>query len=482
LLLSVAGGVAGLLVATWGVKLLVKISPGDIARIDESGLDGRVLGFTCVVVALVGLVAGVIPALHASKASVNETLKAQFTTRVGRPDARRSLQALMIGEVALTLVLLVGAGLMIKSFFRLLAVPKGFNPENILTLILSPSFAKYPPGSPQRRAYFQESLTRVQTLPGVQSASLTSFLPLAGSSGSGSFKIEGRPPFEPGKEPSAQNNLISHDYFRTMGIEMRAGRAFTEQDGAEEQPVVIINETMARRFFPNENPIGRRFVYHPTPLTIVGVVGDTRHFGLDQEVRPEIYWPYLQARNFWMRWVVRAAPDSSSKDNMSSLASAIRNQIRAVDLNVPVNQVVTMDERLSDSVAPRRFQTLLLGAFAAVALVIATVGIYGVLWYAVGQRTHEIGIRMALGAQARDVLRLVVGPGMRMTLIGALLGLAAALALTRVMKNLLFNVSATDSATFVSITLLLVVVALLASYIPARRATKLDPLMSLRNE
>jgi putative ABC transport system permease protein len=482
LLLSLAGGAAGLLVATWGVKLLVKMSPGGIARIDESGLDGRALCFTCVVVALVGLVAGVIPALHASKTSVNETLKAQFTARVGRPGARRSLQALMIGEVALTLVLLVGAGLMIKSFFRLLAVPKGFNPDNVLTLVLSPSFAKYPPGSPQRRAYFQESLTRVQTLPGVQSASLTSFLPLAGSGGSRSFKIEGRPPFEPGKEPSAQDNLISHDYFRTMGIEMRAGRAFTEQDGAETPPVVIINETMARRFFPNENPIGRRFVWTPTPLTIVGVVGDTRHFGLDQEVRPEIYWPYLQARNFVMRLVVRAAPDSSSPANMSSLAAAIRNQIRAVDLYVPVNQVVTMDERLSDSVALRRFQTLLLSIFAAVALIIATVGVYGVLSYVVGQRTHEIGIRMALGAQANDVLRLVVGQGMRMTLIGALLGLAAALALTRVMKNLLFNVSATDSATFVSITLLLVVVALLASYIPARRATKLDPLMSLRNE
>jgi putative ABC transport system permease protein len=486
LLLSVAGGAAGLIVATWGVKLLVRLTPGDIARINESGpsslMDGRVLGFTCVIVALAGLAAGVIPALHASKTNVNETLKAQFTAWAPRRGARRTLQALMVGEVALTFVLLVGAGLMIKSFFQLLAVPKGFNPDNVLTLVLSPSYAKYPPGSPQRRAYFQESLTRVQTLPGVQSASLTSFLPLAGPGSSRSFKIEGRPPFEPGKEPSAQDNLISHDYFRTMGIEVRAGRAFTEQDGAEASPVVIINETMARRFFPNENPIGRRFVWSPSPLTIVGVVGDTRHFGLDQEVRPEIYWPYLQARNFVMRLVVRASSDSSSQANLSSLAAAIRNQVRAVDLIVPVNQVVTMDERLSDSVAPRRFQTLLLSVFAAVALIIATVGVYGVLSYAVGQRMREIGVRMALGAQGADVLRLVVGQGMRMTLIGASLGLAAALALTRVMRNLLFNVSPTDSATFAIITLLLVVVALLASYIPARRATKLDPLMSLRNE
>jgi predicted permease len=482
LLLSVAGGAAGLLVATWGVKLVVKMSSGGIARIEESSVDGRVLGFTCAVVALTGLVAGVIPALHASKTNLNETLKAQFTARARGPGARRSLRALMIGEVALTLVLLVGAGLMIKSFFKLLAVPKGFNPDNVLTLVLSPGYAKYPPGSPQRRAYFQESLSRVQALPGVQSASLTSFLPLAGSSGSRSFKIEGRPPFEPGKEPSAQDNLISHDYFRTMGIEMRAGRAFTEQDGAEAPPVVIINETMARRFFHNENPIGRRFVWGPTPLTIVGVAGDTRQFGLDQEVHPEIYWPYLQARNFVMRLVVRASYDSSGPANLSNLAAAIRNQVRVVDLNTPVNQVVTMGERLSDSVAPRRFQMLLFAIFATVALIIATVGVYGVLSYAVGQRMHEIGIRMALGAQANDVLRLVVGQGMRVTLIGAMLGLAAALALTRVMKNLLFNVSPTDSATFASITLLLVIVALIASYIPARRATKLDPLISLRHE
>jgi putative ABC transport system permease protein len=482
LLLSVAGGAAGLLMAMWGVKLLVKISPGGIARIDESGVDGRALVFTCVVVTLTALVSGAIPALQASRTNVNETLKAHFSARASSPGGSRSLQALMIGEVALTLVLLVGAGLMIRSFIQLLAIPKGFNPDNVLTLVLSPSFAKYPPRSPQLRAYFQESLTRVQTLPGVESASLSSFLPLGGPTGSRSFRIEGRPPFEPGKEPLAQDNLISHDYFRTMGIEMRAGRAFTEQDGDGAPPVVIINETMARRFFPNENPIGRRFVWSPTPLTIVGVAGDTRHFGLDQEVHPEIYWPYLQARNLIMKLVVRVAPDSNSPAQLSSLAAAIRNQVREVDLNTPVNQVVTMDERLSDSVAPRRLQVLLFAIFAAVALVIATVGMYGVLSYAVGQRTREIGVRMAMGAQGGDVLRLVVGQGMRMTLIGALLGLAAALALTRVMKSLLFNVSPTDLATFVSITSLLVVVAFLASYIPARRATKLDPLMSLRHE
>jgi len=482
LLLSVAGGGAGLLMAMWGVKALVKISPGGIARIDESGVDGRALVFTCMVVALTTLVAGVIPALQASRTNVNETLKAHFSARASSPGGSRSLQALMVGEIALTLVLLVGAGLMIRSFIQLLGVPRGFNPDNVLTLALSPGFAKYPPGSPQLRAYFQESLNRVQNLPGVESASLSSFLPLAGQAGSRSFRIEGRPPFEPGKEPLAQDNIISHDYFRTMGIEMLAGRAFTEQDGAGAPPVVIINETMARRFFPNENPIGRRFVWSPIPLTIVGVVGDTRHFGLDQEVHPEIYWPYLQARSLIMKLVVRIAPDSNSPAQLSSLAAAIRNQVREVDLNTPVNQVVTMDERLSDSVAPRRLQMLLFAIFAAVALVIATVGMYGVLSYSVTQRTSEIGIRMALGAERRDVLRLVLRQGAKLALIGSLLGLGGALALTRLLKTLLFGVSATDPLTFIVIAAVLTLVALLASWIPARRATKVDPLIALRHD
>src|SRR5262245_33480066 len=428
LLLSLAGGAAGLLMATWGVKLLVNMSHIGIARLDESGVDGRVLSFTCAVVVFVGLVVGVFPALRGSETDVNGMLKAPSAVRLGSRGAGRSLHALMVAEFALTLMLLVGAGLLIKSFFQLLAVPKGFNPDNLLTLVLSPSFAKYPPGSPQRRVYNQEALARVQTLSGVRSAALASFLPLTGLAGGGSFNIEGRPPFERGKEPTAQNNIISHDYFRTMGIELRAGRTFTAQDGAEGPPVAIINETMARRFFPNENPIGHRFLSHPTPITIIGVVGDTRQLGLDQEVRPEIYRPYLQYPNFVMKLVVRAASDSGSTTNLSALAVATRNQVRSVDLNVPVNQVVTMDQRLFDSVAPRRFQMLLFTIFAAVALVIATVGIYGVLSYAVSQRTHEIGIRMALGAQGGDLLWLVVGQGMRVTLIGVALGLAAALA------------------------------------------------------
>ncbi len=481
-LLSLLGGLAGLLAAKWGVKLLVSLSPGGIARIDESGVNGSVLGFTCMVVALVGLLAGAFPALQASRIDVNDALKAQSNAAGGR-GGRRTLPALIVAELALALVLLVGAGLMIKSFLRLLAVPKGFNTDGVLTLVLDPSPAKYPLETPQRNAYFQEALTRVQALPGVQSASVASFLPLGGPQIRTFFQIEGRPPFEPGKEPVVEANHIGADYFQTMGIGLRAGRPFAEQDGPNAPQVAIINETLARRFFPNEDPIGHRLLMGPNTKTIVGLAGDTRHLGLDREVHPEVYFPYTQFPGFdRTKLVARVASGQNNPIGLSSLSNAIRKQVSAIDPNEPVGRVVAMDERLSDSVAQRRFQMLLLGIFAAVALVIAAVGIYGVISYAVSQRTREIGIRIALGARSADVLRMVVWRGMSLTLIGVALGVAAALALTRVMKNLLFDVSATDPATFALIALLLISVAFIASYIPARRATKVDPLIALRSE
>jgi putative ABC transport system permease protein len=486
-LLSLAGGIAGLLLARWGVKLLVALSPDWISRIEESRVDGRVFGFTCAVTLLTSLLAGLLPALQASKTDINETLKAKSSVTWGRSSrgGRWTMPALMITELALSLVLLVGAGLMIKSFLRLLGVPKGFNPDGVLTLVLNPNPAKYPPRSPQRFFYYQEALTRVQALPGVQSAGLASLTPLEGGYSRATLHIEGRPPYERGQEPLADINLISPEYFQTMGIEMRAGRTFSAQDGAEAQKVVIINETIARRFFPNENPIGHRLLWS-APVTIVGVASDTRHLSLDQEVRLEVYRPYTQSRD-WDRSLVlaaRVAPGQNNPASRASLVNAIRNQMRVIEPNEPVNQVDPLEERLSNSraVAGRRFQTLLFGVFSGIALVIAAVGIYGVISYAVSQRTHEIGIRMALGARGADVLRMVVWRGMRLTLAGVALGVAASLALTRVMKNLLFNVSATDPATFALIAVLLVGVAFIASYVPARRATKVDPLIALRSE
>jgi putative ABC transport system permease protein len=389
----------------------------------------------------------------------------------------------MIAELALALVLLTGAGLMIKSFLRLLAVPRGFNPDGVLTLSLSPSAAKYPWQSPQLSAYLQESLDHIRALPGIQSAALASALPLAGPTRLLFVEIEGRHE-EPGKEPSVDANFVSPEYFQTMGIQIRAGRPFTSQDGAEAPRVVIINETLVRRIFPNENPIGHRLSFIGNELaTIVGVVGDAYNRGLDSEVYPEVYGPSMQNPKFMGNLLVaRVVSGQNNPSGLSSLAAAIRRQAQTIEPNEPVNQVVTMDERLSNSVAIRRFQMLLLGVFASIALVIAAVGIYGVISYAVSQRTHEIGIRMALGAQPSDVLQMVIWRGMSLALIGVAIGLAAALALTRVMKNLLFNVSATDPATFAVIVLLLVGVAFIASYIPARRATKLDPLIALRSE
>jgi putative ABC transport system permease protein len=486
LLLSLTGGLAGLLAAKWGIKLIVAFSPSWIARIEESRVDGRVFAFTCAVALLASLLAGLLPALQASKIDINDVLKAQSSAVGGRSSNRRAMPALMITELALSLVLLVGAGLMIKSFLRLLAVPKGFNPDGVLMLTLSPNSSRYPLRSPQRDAYNREVLARIRSLPGIQSAGLAVNTPLEGGLVLAPLQIEGRPPFEQGRGPMNDVNLITPGYFESMGIELRAGRPFAERDGAEAPKVVIINESTARRYFPNENPVGHRLLIDQTAREIVGVASDTRQLRLDQEVRLEAYLPHAQTPK-WDRNLVLAARVSPGQNNpagLASLAGAIHNQLRSMEPNEPINPVVPLEDRLAKSraVTGRRFQMLLFGVFAGIALVIAAVGIYGVISYAVSQRTQEIGIRMALGAQAGDVLRMVVWRGMRLTLLGVALGLAAALALTRVMRNLLFEVSATDPATFAIITILLVGVALIASYIPARRATKVDPLLALRSE
>jgi putative ABC transport system permease protein len=493
LMLSVIASSAGLIVAKWGVKLLIAMSPEGIPHIGENGpaslLDGHVLGFTSMIAVLVSLITGIIPALQATKVDVNETIKSQSTAighaRLG--GKLRILPALMIAELALALVLLVGAGLMINSFLRLLAVPKGFNPDGVLTLNLAPAYTKYPAGSPQRLAYFQEILARVKALPGIQSASLTTYFPLSGSPfGMERWKlIEGREGLGRGNEVPIELNHSSIDYLQTMGIQLRAGRSFTAEDGNGASRVAIVNETLVRSFLPNENPIGHRLVNIANPRpTIVGVVGDARHSALDKEIHPEIYLPYPQYPDLEpsLNLALRVATGQNNPASLSSLATAIRNQVLAVEPNEPVDTVLTMDERLSNSLAERRFQTLLLSIFAAIALVIASVGIYGVISYGVNQRKYEIGIRMALGAQAGDVMKMVIWRGLSLALIGVALGLAAAFALTRVIKSLLFDVSATDPATFALIAIFLIVVALIASFIPARRATKVDPLQALRHE
>src|SRR5215813_4184571 len=490
LLLSVLGGAAGLLLAWWGVKALVAYTPEPVAFMPEnllvlklSGIDKTALVFTFLVTLLTGFAAGVIPALQASRIDLNESLKdgARGAIFLKLRSARRVSPALVIGELALTLVVLIGAGLLIKSFARVLAVDPGYNPKNLLTLVVAVNHAKYPFGSPQRKQFNQALLARLNTLPGVQAVANSRTLPLSddGIVNKSRLTVADSPPAPDEQKPMAEGHSVSPDYFHTMGMRLVAGRGFSEQDTENTPTVIVINETLARRLFAQESPLGRRLRIEGDKLdvTIVGVVADVKRYGLEVKPQAEFYHTFFQDKGAGgVRWAIRAAGDPMA------LLPAVREQVRELEPDFRLHQVTTMEQLLADSSALRRFQTWLFGIFAAVALVIAMVGIYGVISYAVSQRTHEIGIRMALGAQASDVLRMVVEVGMRLTFVGVVIGLAAALALTRIMQNLLFTVSATDPATFALIALLLVAIAMIASYIPARRATKVDPLQALRHE
>jgi putative ABC transport system permease protein len=476
LLLSVCGGVAGLFLGLLGVKALVPLIPDALGHLKESSVDRAALGFTFLAALLTGVIAGIIPALQASRIDLNESLKerardAAFSKRKG---GQRISLALVIGELALTMALLAGSGLLIRSYLRVRAVEPGYNPDNLLTMTIPLYTAGYLPV--QKKIFYQDLLTRINSLPGVKVAAIESIPP------TGMGTVGGRPPVaNPRLYILPDHKKISVDYFRAMGMQLRAGRNFTEQDNEIAPPVVVINETLARREFAGEDPIGKRRGRRNNRQTadpiIVGVVADVKRYGLEAEARPEEYSSFLQdERVEYMSLVVRTVGEPLK------LAPAVRQQIWAIDANLPILDVMSMKQRLGESVAPRRFQMMLFGAFAAVALVIAMVGIYGVISYAVSRRTHEIGIRMALGAQASDVLGMVIWRGICLALIGVALGLAATLALTRLMQNLLFEVSATDPATIALIALMLVGVALVASYIPARRATKVDPLQALRHE
>ncbi len=479
-LLSLLGGLLGLLIAAGGVKILTAISPDNLARVKESSIDGGVLGFTLLVSVLTGVIAGLIPALQTSHANLNEALKEGRRNAAGN-GARRTLPLLVVAELALTVVLLVGAGLLMKSFVRLWAVEPGYDPGNLLTAIIQLNNAKYPHGSPRQTTFYRELLPRIEALPGVQSAAISNSLPLTRMAPRTILTIEGRPPVPNSERPWVEISEISKDYFHTMGVRLLAGRWFTEHDDERAPVVVVINETLARRHFPGEDPLGKRIVLnYPNPHTetIVGVVADMKRYGLDADARPEVYRPYLQLSLFpgQMKLAIRTSGDPLD------LAAALRGAVLAVDPDQPIYSVMTMEQRLADSVASRRFQILLFGIFAAAALVIASVGIYGVLSYAVSRRSQEIGIRMALGARPLDVLKMILRQGMVVTLAGVLAGLAASFALTRVMKSLLFDVSATDPLTFALVALLLLSVALLACWIPARRAARVDPMISLRHE
>jgi putative ABC transport system permease protein len=479
LLLAILGGALGMLLALWATDLLVGLSGGEIPRLGAISVDGRMLGFTALVSLLTGIIFGLAPALEASRPDLNVSLKegGRVSTGGGRQRFRR---ALIISEVALSLVLLVGAGLMMKSFWRLQHVELGFNPENLLTMDLSLPQTRY--AERGQAALFQQRLVeRIAALPGVASAASVSILPLSGGNSCDGMTIEGRPPANASDIPCVEVRASSPDYFRTMGIPLRRGRALNEHDTSDAPAVVVVNESLARRFFPGQDPIGRR-INHGEPdkapvwREIVGVVGDVRHFGPETETRPEFYEPQLQSPSFGTSLVVRSDAD------LAGLAAAIRGELRAMDKDLPVYNLKSMQELVSESVAQPRFRTLLLAIFAAVALLLSATGLYGVMNYWVTQRTREIGVRMALGAQGRDVLGMVVGQGMMMAIVGVFVGLVASFGLTRLISSLLFGVTATDPLTFAVVPLLLCAVAFVASYIPARRATKVDPMVALRHE
>jgi putative ABC transport system permease protein len=479
-LLSLVGGAVGLLLAKWGMDALLSLAPQNLPRMSNVSLDGRVLAFTALVTLLTGVFFGLIPALQASKPNLSETMKdaGRGSTEGGRRQLIRS--TLVVLEVASALVLLVGAGLMIKSFWQLQKVDPGFNPDKALTAMVALPRRKYPE-EPQQIAFFQQLMEKVKTLPGVQEVGASNVVPLGDNDFVLAFEIDGRPPLPPGAGQSTNFYSISADYFKAMGIPLLQGRVFTERDTKDSPKVAVINETMAKKMFPDEDPLGKRITFgrrddKPEWFEIVGIVGDVKHYGLDQTTTMQTYEPYTQQTFTSMMLVVRTAGEPTS------LTAAIRNEVLSLDKEQPISNIRTLDQFVSTSIAQQQFSMLLLGVFAAVAMVLAAVGIYGVLSYAVTQRTHEIGIRMALGAGQGDVLRLVVGHGMLLTLIGVGAGLAAAFGLTRLMSALLFGVSATDPLTFTLIALLLITVALLACTVPARRAMKVDPMVALRYE
>lgn len=473
-LLSVLGGLLGLLLAIVGLRLLIAISPSTIPRLQEVGLDGRVLGFTFLISLLTGIFFGLVPALQASKPDLTESLKegGKSSSSLHRSRIRNGL---VVVEMALALLLLVGAGLMMQSFVRLRQVNPGFNPKNLLTMRIALPDNKYAEDY-QSHAFYQQLLQRVGALPGVQSADVVTSVPLSGQQTVFAFDIVGRPAPGPGEVLTADYRATSPGYFHTMGISVIKGRPFTDRDTKNSPSVLIINETMARRYWPNEDPLGKQVNVGPVPHEIVGVVGDIRQMGLDAGPNAEMYEPYLQAPWNSLTLVVRSNSDPKN------LAAAVTKEVRAVDKDQPVANVKLMEEIVAESVAQPRLYTMLLNVFAAVALLLAAVGLFGVIAYSVTQRTREIGIRMALGAQQGAVLKLIVGQGMLLALLGIAIGLVTAFLTTRILATILFGISSLDPVTFVGSAVVLSVVALLASVIPARRAMKVNAMVALRYE
>ena len=479
LLLSLTSAVVGTVLSLWGIKAMLSLSNAKLPRAYEVGVDWSVLGFTVAVALLTGVLFGLTPALQASKINLSESLK-EGSRGLSGGRSNRVRGVLLVSEVALSLVLLIGAGLMLKSLAGLLKIDPGFKPDNTLAMRIALLGSKYPTAI-QQIAFFQDVSRRVENLPGVQSVGLISSAPLSGGVYAGGFSIEGLVRTSGSDELVADRRMISPDYFDAMGIRLANGSGFTDRDDRTAPGVVVVSESWARKFLPNEDPIGKRVKLGGRDstrpwLSIVGIAGDVRDAAIDSEARPCLYMPYPQFPSSSMDLVVRAGSDPKT------LVSAIRDEVWAVDKDQPVTDVKTMDQYVADSVSSRWFNAMLLAIFAGLALVLASVGIYGVTAYSVSQRTREIGIRVALGAQPSQVIKLVVGSGMALVLAGVAIGLIGALWLTRVMTSLLYGVTATDPIIFACVSGLFVAITLAATFIPARRAAKVDPMVALRCE
>jgi putative ABC transport system permease protein len=479
LLLAILGCALGLLLAAWGIRALVAISPADLVNLQGVGLNFKVLALTVAVSLLTGLLFGLAPAFEATRLNLGDALKEGGKGAAGHSARSSRLRgALVIAEVALALVLLAGAGLLIKSFLRLQGIDPGFKQENVLTMVMRLPGAKYTEDQ-QMVAFYRKAGERLRALPGVLDAGMVNYLPLYGGLGARtSFTIEGRPAPPDGEGPATDVRVTDATYFRAMGIPLLRGRNFTDSEIAEARHVVLISEAMAKQHFPGEDPIGKRITVpmsaEPVPTEIVGIVGDVRYESLVDEAYPTVYMPIPELTYPFMTLVFRTGGDSLH------IAPAVRKALLEIDPDQPVSDVRTMDEVMATTVGRARFNTLLLGLFAGLATLLAAIGIFGVMNYSVTLRTREIGLRMALGAQPREVLRLILKQGLLLTAIGIAVGLAGALALTRVMSGLLFGVGSTDPATFAAIALLLTLVSLIACYLPARRATRVNPLIALR--
>jgi putative ABC transport system permease protein len=484
LLLALAGGALGLLLAFWILKLLLAFAPQEIPRLNAIGIDPWALGFTLALSVLTGVVFGLAPALQCSRPDLNSTLKEGGTRATGGASRHRLRGLMVVAEVSMALVLLIGAGLLLKSFTRLRETKLGFNPDHVLTASVTLPEATHPTAA-HVKAYYQQALARVAARPEAQAAGLVNSLPLSdtGVGIRGNLTVEGESTSRPGV--SANKLAVGGDYFRTLGIPLLKGRAFDERDASDSPAVVIISETLARSLWPNEDALGKRInigFRGETWREVIGVVGDVRQRELGAPPAMSLYQPYQQVSER-LRWFVEdmAFVIRTNAEPLSFVAS-LRSELQSVDRDLPLHNVATMEQVVAKSVADRRFYTLLLGSFSALALILAAAGIYSVISYSVTQRTHEIGVRMALRAQPGAVLRLVVRQGMALTIAGLAIGLGGAFALTRVLSDFLYHVSVTDPATFALLSLSLLAVALFACWIPARRAATVDPMVALRQE